>query len=955
MLQIFQCFMILYSFLATAELKAAAIRIDSEQLHQGQSLDHGAAIVLDPGQKLTLEALLKQQPSPFREHKKDLAFGYSAANLWLRFELENPQNEALDLILSIPYPMLDFIELYTMNGEQVELIARSGDTQSLRSRYIESRIFSFPVTLEAQSTRVFYAVAHTTSSLNVPLRLWDRASFAASVSSDQTLNGCFFGLLIGLAFYNLFIFFATDYSRSYGWYVAFMVSLIGYYLAWTGIGTQLIWAESTFLVQKGFAFFGHSVALSIYCFQLYFLDLKKNFPAAARCYRYTISYCGLAMLSIGAGVPAHIAQPAVVVCGGVTALITFTVATVLAFRGNRQAKFFVLAWSCFLFFIALGLAITFGMVSLPISVSTYGSQIGSSLECILLAIGLADRINQLQAIKNQQAKKIEQQITALERAGAELRDINENLEQKVQLKTQEVRNLLDHIPQGVFTIEAGLIISPQYSSQLTELLGREDLAGKTFAEVFLAGTRLSSDEKDRILQSLTASIGTDAVSFFVNAGHLPAELEYSLYPQNSKVFGVTWNIEADADNVGRRILVTVLDITQAKIFEVELNQRERVLLLVKELIECGAESFAKFLGTSGPLLAESEKIIESNQFDSAMMRLLFLNAHTAKGAARTLGLSLLSNVIHEAENYYTAVIKYNAPMDPARIKLDMTEIRRVFDAYLRTDRDTLGRLDKHNRVEIDKGFLEAHCLRMLQMERQLRSKDDPEKATAALASLEQMVQLIYNSLPFIVEDCLSQSEKIAKDLGKPVPALQCDLINIAIPKAVEDVLRKVSVHLIRNAMDHGIESAEERLKQGKDPRGRLYVHANLERRVLTVTLQDDGRGLNISRLRHLARSRGTLKPEASDFEVAQTIFGYGTSTSSSISEVSGRGIGMDAVKHFIEDIGGHIVIEFLQDQKKAEGYLAFQTKLIFPLAWDENQWILVGESEHHGRVRTRSA
>jgi chemotaxis protein histidine kinase CheA len=127
------------------------------------------------------------------------------------------------------------------------------------------------------------------------------------------------------------------------------------------------------------------------------------------------------------------------------------------------------------------------------------------------------------------------------------------------------------------------------------------------------------------------------------------------------------------------------------------------------------------------------------------------------------------------------------------------------------------------------------------------------------------------------------------------------------------------VHLLRNSIDHGIENAAVRTAAGKPAMGHIQLALALEDDALKLRLMDDGRGLNIARIRQIATERNLIEvgSKMSSLDVAQLIFASGFSTAEKVTEVSGRGVGMDAVKGFLEDEGGDVKIHFLDDNEKS--------------------------------------
>lgn len=164
---------------------------------------------------------------------------------------------------------------------------------------------------------------------------------------------------------------------------------------------------------------------------------------------------------------------------------------------------------------------------------------------------------------------------------------------------------------------------------------------------------------------------------------------------------------------------------------------------------------------------------------------------------------------------------------------------------------------------------------------------------------------VLNKFPRIVRD-------LAKQLEKEV---ELDVVGseVELDKSIIERLADPLTHLIRNCMDHGIEEPEERVKNGKSRVGRIRIHAFHEGGQVNITITDDGYGIDAERVAAKAVAKGFL-PEAdirkmNEQEKLKLIFLPGLSTAQKVSDVSGRGVGMDVVKTNIEKLSGHLQIE----------------------------------------------
>jgi two-component system chemotaxis sensor kinase CheA len=167
------------------------------------------------------------------------------------------------------------------------------------------------------------------------------------------------------------------------------------------------------------------------------------------------------------------------------------------------------------------------------------------------------------------------------------------------------------------------------------------------------------------------------------------------------------------------------------------------------------------------------------------------------------------------------------------------------------------------------------------------------------------VARLFNRLPRLVRD-------LARETGKPVD-LQIYGEETELDKSIIEELNDPLVHLIRNAVDHGIEAEAERRASHKDPRGTIVVNAEHQGNHIVISIEDDGRGIDPERLRRKAVEKGMITEDQSkdltDRDAINLIFAPGFSTAASVTSISGRGVGMDVVRSNIARLKGIIDVQ----------------------------------------------
>jgi two-component system chemotaxis sensor kinase CheA len=188
------------------------------------------------------------------------------------------------------------------------------------------------------------------------------------------------------------------------------------------------------------------------------------------------------------------------------------------------------------------------------------------------------------------------------------------------------------------------------------------------------------------------------------------------------------------------------------------------------------------------------------------------------------------------------------------------------------------------------------------------------KSLSQLAKLSKEIQNISMSLRMVpLKQTLQKMQRIVRDTSKALnKKVSLELVgeDTEIDKTVLEHLADPLVHIVRNAVDHGLESTEGRLACGKDSEGVVTIKAYHEGTNLVIEISDDGKGINPKIIREKAIEKGVISANSvmSDAEIVNLIFHPGFSTKSEVSEISGRGVGMDVVKTNIEKLSGEVKV-----------------------------------------------
>jgi two-component system chemotaxis sensor kinase CheA len=508
----------------------------------------------------------------------------------------------------------------------------------------------------------------------------------------------------------------------------------------------------------------------------------------------------------------------------------------------------------------------------------------------------------------------------------------------VAQKTADIHAMLHAIPQGILTIGPGGLIHPEYSEHLRSVLETDDISGRDVIDLVFGGSNLGSDVLSQLDAALAASIGEDQMNFEFNAHLLPTEFEKTLASGSRKVLDLNWSPMTDAAGVTTRLLLCVRDVTELRALARAAEAQRRELALIGEILAVPQEKFTDFIDSAvgfvagnAALIARGNDLPEAARLD--LVAELFRNMHTIKGNARTLGLTRMAGVAHDIEETYDAMRKGRLEWDGARLAGELQRARTELHEHATVSEHKLGRVGPGRRGSVEK----FHMVAREQIDRLLQTVeainvDEPASSRTALASVAQALQTIGTErIDDALAPVLEALPALAGELGKAPPQVKIDDHAVRVRQQLCGTLRNACMHLLRNALDHGIEPAAERVASGKPAAGAITLTAELDARRLRLTLQDDGRGLALQAIRDRAVATGLLKADAqpTPAEVAALIFHSGLSTARTVTNVSGRGVGMDAARSFVSAEGGQINLELLA-APGADGHTPFRTVITLP-------------------------
>ncbi|WP_321818034.1 MULTISPECIES: ATP-binding protein [unclassified Paraburkholderia] len=506
---------------------------------------------------------------------------------------------------------------------------------------------------------------------------------------------------------------------------------------------------------------------------------------------------------------------------------------------------------------------------------------------------------------------------------------------QLKRKTADIQAMLQNMQQGILTIVEGATIHNEYSAYLEAIFESNEIAGRSLMDLVFSHTELDADTLSQIDAAVHACLGEDDVNFAFNQHLLVNEVTRTMPDGRKKVLDLSWSAITDENDVVVRLMLCVRDVTELRELAAEAGEQKRRLQMIGEILAVSEEKFHHFVEGATGFIHENERIIRQHDCaDMGAIDALFRNMHTIKGNARTYSLQHLTGVVHEVEQRYDALRREDTShaWDQQALIDDLHRVREAVDHYATLNEVSLGRgmRLKDEGVSIGRDQIDA-SLRLLDG----ADLDDIGSLRAMREELRKVLsgigtETVADALAGVIDSLPS----LAVELDKIAPVVRIDDGGYRLRGEAAGTVSDVFTHLLRNSLDHGIEMPAQRRAQGKDEAGHIDIKLTMTEDALRLALADDGRGLALARIRGIAAERGWLNADESisDAAVAAFIFRAGFSTAHSVTEVSGRGVGMDAVRDFLEREGGRIELHFTDEHEGAD-YRHFETIVYLPQTW----------------------
>lgn len=492
------------------------------------------------------------------------------------------------------------------------------------------------------------------------------------------------------------------------------------------------------------------------------------------------------------------------------------------------------------------------------------------------------------------AKRLDKIVKLSDMQQMELLNLNKELDRhKAYLveKTHKISSLLDNSDEGFLSFGPDMKVESEFSAECAAMLGTNDIADADIYDLLFP-----HDEylQDLFIGGVTQVFASDDIYF--------AELFIGLLPKESTVHGKHLNLKYKLIEKNH-IMVITSDVTEKrKLEEAVAKERDKLSFVITVIKDKHStfDTIDSFKAFRKNLLPE---IIANTDDTEIILSEIYKETHTYKGVFSQLKFPKTPDCLHEIEDKLSRLKSagiidkeilqnmFNAGMCKDALKQDIeTVIENVGKDFF-----------KHN------GMVDINIKKVKEIEGFAKdilkktSKLSADKNTTDM--LEALSRLSYVPFVKLLQRYEEYTNELAKRLDKEVAPLKIKGGEFPVDASRYKEVAKNMVHLFRNCIDHGIEDAETRTEYNKPIPAKITCHIKESKKNITVKVCDDGRGIDVAKLR---AKLGKAAQKLDDDAVLSMIFEDSISTKEEITDLSGRGVGLPALKKAVQKLKGEI-------------------------------------------------
>lgn len=465
----------------------------------------------------------------------------------------------------------------------------------------------------------------------------------------------------------------------------------------------------------------------------------------------------------------------------------------------------------------------------------------------------------------------------------QLRSFANELEDRIQRRTAAIQSMLDVTGDGFLTIGPDLLVQPEYSKPCERIFGAP-IAGRRLPDLLYSEERPKQEFIDglELLFSGRAKpeVIFDLLDTRVEVGERIIEIGYRAIDEQT-------------------VMCALTDVTEQERLEAEVEEQNRRRDLILKVVS-NRKYFASFIDEAHELFQVLDAIAShrSSTIPEETSEQLSAQVHTFKGNANFLGFSRTATVAHDFEDQLKALPILQSDLD---LSSEVFVFKRQFYEEYNAIGETLGEqwINDLSTISVPVGMAQK-------VEQYVKAKyaDDPTLVNAMEQLRSVPMADLFSRFPQLIADVAGRRGRRVT----PVEILGGDFR--VLPEHYEPLANALT-HIARNMVDHGIESPAERELKGKPQQGDIRIEISRDSGMISIVFSDDGKGISFAMVEERAKELGMLEADAkpSRGQLLGLLFSSGFSTSEQVSEISGRGVGLNAVQRAVRALGGKISVE----------------------------------------------
>ncbi|MFA7567319.1 MAG: ATP-binding protein [Alkalispirochaeta sp.] len=478
-----------------------------------------------------------------------------------------------------------------------------------------------------------------------------------------------------------------------------------------------------------------------------------------------------------------------------------------------------------------------------------------------------------------------------------LETANRTLEENVRERTRSIQSLLDFSDQGFLSFGPDMKVRPEYSRRCETIFGGSPL-DKSLPSLFYTDIPEQEEFTDAMQLVFSGSTNPNVVFDLldkeISLGDRTVEVEYSQIS-------------------GDRIMCSLRDVTAQRALQARVDAENKLRAMLLTVV-INHRDFAALIQEADCLFEVLERYIVHNDSE-AVIQETQQAVHTFKANAGFLKLEGTTIAAHQLEQAITEASVFS---DAATVSGKVEDLRGSYRADLAVVKEHLGsawitRTDTVVVPREDLARLESHL------------RNAPGADPSFIEHLRMLRKVPFRNMEARFAEMASN---LAADRGKRLAVPTFEGGDVLLDSDINEALSTALTHLVRNMVDHGIERPRERTEAGKTPEGHIHLTAdtvdtantadtaktvdtaNTAGGSLVITVEDDGRGIDVEAVRRRGIKQNLIDPDAtlSREDLVRLIFHDGFSTAAVVSLTSGRGVGLPAVRRAVRDIGGKLTV-----------------------------------------------